>query len=68
MLVAALTDLASCMLVAVLVGALFTDNKPRHTEVLWFGPRSDPMRCISEPRLLLEYVVILQVNAWVCKK
>lgn len=67
-LVAALMDLASRMLVAALVGALFTDSKLRHTEVLWFGLRSNPVRCISVPRLSLEYVVLLQVNAWVCEK
>lgn len=68
-LVAALMDLASSgMLVAALVGALFTDNKLRHTEVLWFVLRSNPVRCISVPRLSLEYVVLLQVNARVCEK
>lgn len=69
MLVAALMDLTSSrMLVAALVGALFTDNKLRHTEVLWFGLRSNPVRCISVPRLFLECVVLLQVNARVCEK
>lgn len=65
-LVAALRDLASRVLVDVLVWS--SSYRPRHTEIKWFWPRSNPMRCISVPGLFLEYVVILQVSAWVCKK